>query len=389
MKKTFTAGPNHQHFSTFAKKQDTAHSEVTNAPQIHGGIHDPSGEFISPRLLLNPRTPPRKLAIVQLQSSSYDAAEVRTRGILHNLIRYSATASDITPGPDPAKTLISLPVIFLYRMVHSGAINMCGHAIVMVALPVQYSPSFPVSPLVAAIGALVVASIIILGYFCSAMLDEEDSAFDLCYPEIPRTTTLYGLHLVVDRIVENFVGAYLLSLWIPGLHYHYIKLGIVGCILQNLFAYLAENFSQHGFFTRFGLEMSKSALVVFCGHCAFTIVAPLILVDPADYGASLAFSPLVGALGGVLLFCTIRFAASIGFKNDHQETSESLTSISISLLIEVTTAAALGVVVAVVGVSILTLSRCGFNVLDLKNAACVGATGGAIMGFIGIRLVVA
>jgi hypothetical protein len=77
----------------------------------------------------------------------------------------------------------------------------------------------------------------------------------------------YIWHLPLAFISANVVRAALLSHWIGSLQYHSITLGAVAGTLSSL-----------------------------------TIAAPFLFAGPADFGSSLSSAPLVGALGGAIIW---------------------------------------------------------------------------------------
>ncbi|KAJ7153873.1 hypothetical protein C8R43DRAFT_1186682 [Mycena crocata] len=157
--------------------------------------------------------------------------------------------------------------------------------------------------------------------------------------------------------------------------------GIYGCIMLTITMQIPP--VSDIFIVRLGVQALKSALIILCGHGVLAAVAPL------DYTPTIRSSPAVGLCGGAAIFIICNGFHEHGFAkayaksqadkdyNCDEETKETRRL----------GPALLGVLTGVIGV--LPFKAAGVETLSYAHAVCVGAVGGALMGYIGLVIKVA
>ncbi|KAJ7654054.1 hypothetical protein DFH06DRAFT_521156 [Mycena polygramma] len=282
--------------------------------------------------------------------------------------------------------------VTLVDAVNSGIINMCAHALFVAAAPDKYTPSFHLSPLVAAAGIFAtflfgnaLASVLTLIMW---LVDDDEFLFPLIEfwtpPDESEIPAWIRWALPFIYVCVNGAGAALLSLPMGSLHYPSIKIGVVAGIL-NLVLIFAKELSADktigtGRVVRLCVEAIKSAAIVLSGHAFLAIASPILYRESVNFASTLPAAPLVGALGGAILFCLLDSAQRVSVLDIARPDARRI----IPCLI-VPFGALVGVAISLVGVGILGLFA-ELSLLDWQHAACVGAVGGGLMKLMGIRL---
>ncbi|KAJ6513700.1 hypothetical protein C8R47DRAFT_1207006 [Mycena vitilis] len=283
--------------------------------------------------------------------------------------------------------------VTLVDAVNCGIINMCAHALFVAAAPDQYTASFHVSPLVAAAG---IFATFLLGNALAAIstliiwLDDDDDEFlspliDFWTPpdesKIPKWVRWT---YPVMFVYISAAGSALLSLPMGSLHYPSVKIGAVAGILDLVLLFAkelsADKMTGTGRVLCLCLEAIKSAVIVLCGHAFFALASPVLHWESANLASTLPSAPLVGALGGAILFCLLASAQRGSVLDSAGPDTRGIIS-----CLSVPFAALVGVAISLVGAGIIG-PFAEIPVLDWQQAACVGAVGGGLMQLMGIRL---
>jgi hypothetical protein len=213
--------------------------------------------------------------------------------------------------------------------VYIATTNMTGNAILCAAFPDKYSSSHPISPLVGAVGALLLPSLVVaifllpvtlLVCFCD-LYDEELQGL----AKVLRHESAFGgsqlkayAWLFFNFLFHNMLGITLLSFSLKDVRYD-VSRELVSGTLRVLFAAAAmghhsvwlSNFGVLRFLAHLGLRALISGLSILSGHTSLVISAPLIYMTPSANASSLPSALLVGVIGGGILFCPCRAITSV------------------------------------------------------------------------------